>query len=508
MEFIKWSKKFLYQLSIQTKLVCIFMLTSLIAFGVTMYMHRNINHALTVIDNVYTSNAQLNEVSNALSGIQLSMRGYLDTKSSDSLNQYYMYEQRYKTLLAHLNNNVKDSDSAIMEKNIRGISETYQKLASEAVDAKRASNINKYKVSYDEAYRMFNYLNSYLFSLNNEQFKDNSASYVSLASSLQLLEQITTLVNVGVALFNILLIILLTRQITHPLMTLSGAANSVAEGDFEIPKLKVYSMDEVGIVTKTFNKMVVNLKEYIIKVKESMEAENEAKERELLMKTHLKDAQLKYYQAQIHPHFLFNTLNAGAQLAMLENAEKTYSFVQKMSEFFRYSMNTLNKDVCLEEEIELVENYLYIMNVRFAGEINFEKKIACDIEGVSVPGVILQPLVENSLQYGIRDISWDGNIILTVDKIEKGYKVCVIDNGRGIPPERLEEIMSGQLLPEDKQELSNGVGIGNVKERLELFYKTKNLLKIESSGENKGTCVTISIPQQGEINAKGSNADV
>ena len=499
MEFIKWSKKFLYQLSIQTKLVCIFMLTSLIAFGVTMYMHRNINHALTVIDNVYTSNAQLNEVSNALSGIQLSMRGYLDTKSSDSLNQYYMYEQRYKTLLAHLNNNVKDSDSAIMEKNIRGISETYQKLASEAVDAKRASNINKYKVSYDEAYRMFNYLNSYLFSLNNEQFKDNSASYVSLASSLQLLEQITTLVNVGVALFNILLIILLTRQITHPLMTLSGAANSVAEGDFEIPKLKVYSMDEVGIVTKTFNKMVVNLKEYIIKVKESMEAENEAKERELLMKTHLKDAQLKYYQAQIHPHFLFNTLNAGAQLAMLENAEKTYSFVQKMSEFFRYSMNTLNKDVCLEEEIELVENYLYIMNVRFTDEIHFEKEIGCDIQGIRIPSMILQPIIENAVQYGINNIDWKGKILLEIGQEEAYYYINVIDNGVGIETVRIKEILNGVVKTADNENTSNGIGLGNVIERLELYYQQQNLFAIESAGHNRGTKVSIYIPRTREV---------
>ena len=228
------------------------------------------------------------------------------------------------------------------------------------------------------------------------------------------------------------------------------------------------------------------------------------------MENSLKDAQLKYYQAQIHPHFLFNTLNAGAQLAMMENAEKTYSFVQKMSEFFRYSMNNLENDVYLKDEIELVESYLYIMNVRFGGEINFEKKISCDTEDVSVPGMILQPLVENSLQYGIRDIPWEGKIKLTVDQNAPrgGYRVCVIDNGRGIPAERIEEIMSGKLTATETDEMSNGVGIGNVKERLELYYKGKDILEIASLGENQGTCVTIFIPEKEETSVKGSTNNV
>ena len=498
----------LNHLSIRTKLIAIFLVTSVVAFLVTLYMNSNINEALKVIEQAYTSNAQINELSEALNGIQINIKEYLDTKGSDALNNYYSHEQEYRKLLEELNTQTLGADEAVMEKNINGLSETYLELANDTVEARRARNISKYRASYDSASAMYDYLNSYIFSLNNLQFKENSANYTVLASSLEFLAQTSTFINIAIAFFNILLIILLTRQITKPLKNLSKAANEVAEGNFENPDLEVYSMDEVGVVTNAFNKMRVNIREYIQRLTRSMEAENKAKEREFMMENSLKDAQLKYYQAQIHPHFLFNTLNAGAQLAMMENAEKTYSFVQKMSDFFRYSMNNLEKKVYLKDEIELVESYLYIMNVRFAGEINFEKKIACDIEGVSVPGVILQPLVENSLQYGIRDISWDGKILLSVDKIEKGYKVCVIDNGRGIPPERLEEIMSGQLLPEDKQELSNGVGIGNVKERLELFYKTKNLLKIESSGENKGTCVTIFIPQQEKINAKGSNVDV
>jgi Predicted signal transduction protein with a C-terminal ATPase domain len=501
-------QRLLYRLSIRTKLIAVFLVISIVAFLVTFYMNTNINEALQVIEQAYTSNAQLNELSEALNGIQINVKEYLDTRSSDALNSYYSYEQRYRTLLAELNADTLGTNKAVMEKNINGLSETYLNISNDTVEARRARDISRYRTTYDSASNMYDYLNTYIFSLNNLQFKDNSANYAVLASSLKFLANISMFINIAIAFFNILLIVLLTRQITKPLKDLSVAAGEVAQGNFENPDLIIYSMDEVGVVTKAFNKMRVNIREYISRLTKSMEAENKAKEREFMMENSLKDAQLKYYQAQIHPHFLFNTLNAGAQLAMMENAEKTYSFVQKMSEFFRYSMNNLENDVYLKEEIELVESYLYIMNVRFTGEINFEKRISCDIEGILVPGMILQPLVENSLQYGIRDIAWEGQIILSVDKGEGGIDIRVTDNGIGISKQRLEEIASGELLASDNQELSNGVGIGNVRERLGLYYKTKNLFKIESLGENRGTCVTIFVPEVKDKSTKGNIADV
>lgn len=492
------SKKLFYHLSIQTKLIAIFLLSSALAFGATMYMQVNINQALLVIERVYTSNAKLNEVSEALNGIQSNVKAYLDTKGSEALNSYYSYEQQYENLISELNADTIYPDGAIMEKNIRGISESYLELTNETVEARRARDITRYKTSYDSACNMYNYLNSYIFSLNNLQFKDNSANYTVLATSLESLGRITSFINISIAIFNVLLIFLLTRQITKPLKELSGAANAVAGGDFDIPELQVYSMDEVGVVTNAFHKMLVSIRKYIIRIKESMEAESASKEREFLMANSLKDAQLKYYQAQIHPHFLFNTLNAGAQLAMMENAEKTYSFVQKMSEFFRYSMNNLERDVYLKEEIELVESYIYIMNVRFSGEICFEKEISCGLEGIMVPGMIVQPLVENALQYGIRDIDWEGKIILSIRENGAYYVISVEDNGMGIEPSRLQEINDGKLKSTDNGELSNGVGLGNVSERLELYYREQSLFKIESPGVGKGTRVSLFIPKKNQ----------
>lgn len=143
--------------------------------------------------------------------------------------------------------------------------------------------------------------------------------------------------------------------------------------------------------------MIASIRTYIRQTKESMEKEQKMMERELLMETHLKDAQLRYLQAQINPHFLFNSLNAGAQLAMMEDAEQTSIFIEKMADFFRYNVRKNGGRALLEEELEAVDNYVYILNVRFAGDIHFEKMIDPCIENTELPSMILQPIVENAV---------------------------------------------------------------------------------------------------------------
>ena len=109
--------------------------------------------------------------------------------------------------------------------------------------------------------------------------------------------------------------------------------------------------------------MLDSIRIHIKQQRESIEKQAQMKERELLMETHLKEAQLKYLQAQINPHFLFNCLNAGAQLAMLEDAERTGVFLEKMADFFRYNVRKMEDDALLWEEVDAVDNYIYILNV-------------------------------------------------------------------------------------------------------------------------------------------------
>ena len=480
------------------RLIFIFLLTSMLSLAMSLYLNTNINRSLEQINTIYTSNNNLNTMTGTLDSLHDNILEYLEVKSTDSLNNYYYYEQQYRNLLSDLNHQVTDSTAGSMEKNIYNISQSYLTIADEAIEAKRARNTGKYRTAYNEATDYYNFLTAYIYSLNNQQFLANSRNYQSLEVSLRLIERMNTLVTIAMALFNIFLVIIMVNQITRPLLLLASASNQVAAGNFDVELPPVVSDDELGVVTLAFSKMVISIQEYIEKVKSSIKAEKEAQERELLMETHLKEAQLRYYQAQINPHFLFNSLNAGAQMAMMEDAEKTYSFIQNMADFFRYSMKSLNTDVDLQEEIELVDNYVSIMNVRFSGDIHYEKSIDCDITGVRVPCMIIQPAVENAISYGIRNISWEGKIRLEVHREGSEILIYVRDNGVGISSERLQDIRSGKTAHTSSDKNSNGVGLGNVQKRLNLYYNKENLFSIDSEGENMGTLVTIRIPVEEE----------
>lgn len=204
-----------------------------------------------------------------------------------------------------------------------------------------------------------------------------------------------------------------------------------------------------------------------------MEKEQEMKARELLMETHLKDAQLKYLQAQINPHFLFNSLNAGVQLAMMEDAEKTSIFLEKMADFFRYNVHKTEETATMAEEIAAVDNYVYILNVRFAGDIHFEKQIAAGVDDVRLPSMILQPMVENAVNHGIRNVEWEGHIWLDVSRDGTDVMISIRDNGQGMTQERICEVLEGRARETGSQSDVSGIGMDNVINRLELFSDRK-----------------------------------
>lgn len=469
----------------------------LLMLVINIILYSQINKTIRRMDTVYSSNVDLTELSDSLSDVQEALYAYLSVKTSDSLENYYKSEQTYRNLLENLGNQISSNPTMLLERNIRKMSESYLALAEEAVSAKRGRNVEKYKELYDSSQNLYSYINTYIDELNSQQFRNNSASYQTLREALEYLE-ISSLVLMTVMMgIGILMLFGITKGMIEPLTNLAETANLVGRGNFNVKMPPTDSLDEVGIVTRAFNTMVESLEEYIIRTTRSMEKEQQMMERELLMKNHLKEAQLKYLQSQINPHFLFNSLNAGAQLAMLEDAEKTCIFVEKMADFFRYNVKKGLEDASLEEELAAVENYIYILNVRFAGEIHFTRQADERIMDCRVPSMILQPIVENAVNHGIRNIDWEGCIHLEIMEEEGRIFIRIRDNGKGMSQERIQEVLSGQAGDGEEQSDSTGVGMNNVISRLELYYNQKNLVEIRSRGENKGTEVILKLPKTG-----------
>ncbi len=423
--------------TVQANMVALTILTSLIILTVNIVLFIYISRAINVINRVYSTNVTIGEMSDALGRVRGSMAEYLNTKSTDSMEQYYDACQQYRDYLSELSLDGQGKETSAILQDIQGLSDTYFSVTDETIQAKRGRVVEKYNAGYERSERIYSYINAYIYSLNNEQFKKNSEKYSALRALLRSLAAVTMSVIVAVALINILLTSVMTKNIMDPV-----------------------------------------------------------RQREIIMETHLKDAELKYLQAQINPHFLFNTLNAGAQLAMLEDAEKTSGYLQNVAAFFRYRIKGEEKETTLEQEISLVDNYIHILNVRFSGEIHFSKELDRDCLNVSVPGMILQPIVENAVNYGIRNIEREKRIVLKVERLPELIRVRVEDNGVGMSEERIKEVLAGVAGENPVMKDSNGVGIANVMSRLRLFYNREEVMHIFSEGEDRGTIVDILIPVQ------------
>ena len=481
-------------ISIRNKLLFIFLIPTIMLLSINAYINAEINTMIDDISGIYASNAMLNDLQISLTQVHRYLETFLDTRDTEAIEGYLRNQQEFSNILERLNGRLLDDDSMITQKNIRSISEEYIRTANRAVEAKRGRNVVKYKEYYDDADRLFSYINSYIYSLNSRQLQRNSQNYEALFTSLKYSETANLTILCMTSALVTLLVFLLTRGITDPLRRLAEAAEQVARGSLIAEVSGPVANDEVGIVTAAFNQMVVSLKDNMEQARQRIALESAMKEKQLLMEAHLKDTQLKYLQSQINPHFLFNTLNACAQLAMLEGADRTYTYVQNVADFYRYNVRKKDGVATLAEEIGLVDNYIYIINVRFSGEIHFIKEIEEGVTDVPMPAMILQPLVENSINHGLRDVEWEKKIWLSVYRENDRICVSVRDNGVGISPERTQSILNNGLNGDGLQEHTTGVGLRNVIGRLRLFYNRDDVMEITSTGSGMGTEVAVFIP--------------
>ncbi len=212
-----------------------------------------------------------------------------------------------------------------------------------------------------------------------------------------------------------------------------------------------------------------------------MKTLQEKKEKQKMEELNAK-AQLKLLQSQIKPHFLFNALNTIASFSR-KNPEKTRELIQNLSEFLRVTLKTAQTSISIEEELENLEFYLEIEKARFGDKLEFIQDIDRNCLKFKIPFMAIQPVIENSIKHGFHDDGRTLVIKLTITSKEKNIFIEIEDNGRGINPERLKEILNI-----DKE--SESIGLQNIIKRIKAMFKEKATIEIKSEPD-KGTKVEI-----------------
>lgn len=498
---IKAFQRFWDKNKIRKRLVLYFMLTTFIMAMTSFYTYYNARMLMVKMNGMFTSNVYLNDLYNTINKVQQNLENYLSTKHSDSLKEYIRNSDELKEKADKIQKDFSANENSLIIKDIKNMIDTYLHETDAAVSAKRGRDINEYITRYNEANKIFNYLNLYINKLNNGQFRENTERYMIVSGRLTFVQLLNISVIISVVLFNIVLILWITYKITQPIIKLSHAADEISKGNFDVEEVNVYTDDEISVMAQAFNRMASSIRLYIDEIKEKAELEGRLKEQEmqnLSMMAHLKEAELHALQSQINPHFIFNTLNAGAQLAMLEGADKTCFFVENVANLFRYNLKKLDKPVTLREEIKNINTYIYILKARFADRIDFFQDIDDSVLDVKMPCMILQPIVENAFIHGIGEMEMGGKIGILVSSKEDWILVSVKDNGRGMQEEQIKRLLEGDDTKTESEHIKSGhttgIGMNNVISRLRLFFNRDDVLEIFSK-PGSGTEMIIKIPR-------------
>lgn len=319
---------------------------------------------------------------------------------------------------------------------------------------------------------------TYQVSIDNSNWTMIGVSYLNSLDQLrrQLLELIAItglLILAGVTLLGRLLV----KRISNPLQELTIAMKDAEQ--FIPVKIDPESSDEVKSVVESYNDMLIRIKDLLEKLSIS---ENERKELEI-----------KVLMGQINPHFLYNTLDTIIWMSEFKENEQVIELTKSLAKFFRLSLSKGSNLIPLGQEIEHIKQYLFIQKQRYGDKIAYTIDIDENLLNYLVPRIILQPIVENSIYHGIKNLDGLGEILIQAHIENNQLRIVVKDNGVGYDLQKIKEIKNTEL---------SGIGIDNVVQRIKLYCGDNYGLTIDSI-ENVGTTVTLLLA----LNLEEENSD-
>ncbi|MCF0148044.1 MAG: sensor histidine kinase [Clostridium sp.] len=285
---------------------------------------------------------------------------------------------------------------------------------------------------------------------------------------------ILTLILVIIVSF--IIIYKLSVWITKPVINMKNIMKEVMNGNLNL-KVEVDRNDEIGNLEESFNNMIKWLEESIEEIKE------QEKQKRI--------AELSFLQAQINPHFLYNTLSGVRFLVSMNKNEEAEEMLFKFTKLLRNILPKASELITLQEEIEIIIAYIELQKIRYPNLFTVDISIEESIKNIKVPALILQPVVENAIFYSIDNEGKKGEIsIISYSKKEK-IIIDVKDNGKGMSDRQINNVFNNK-------EAINRVGLINVHERIQLNYGKDYGIEIISE-EGKGTNVKYILPKKEEI---------
>jgi two-component system, sensor histidine kinase YesM len=471
----------------RTKLIAFFLLATAITTLVGLYNYQSSRILMSDMTDLLNRTQEITTLYNELDEIQYYFEDYLSSRSSDSLQSFYDYSN---SIAEHNQTMVKDagySDRGIKIKNLSGMVTRYLKILDTTVIDKRNRKIDAYINGHNEAVKEYNYIGNYIEEMMSTDLSDSASKYIEIQKDIDNSTVINDILFGTTIILISIIIVLFSFEITKPISKLVSYAKEVSKGNFDIAITEEKTSSEIRILYRTFRSMTISIREYVNELHEKQRLErilSEEKLNNLKMKSALHEAELLALQSQVNPHFIFNTINIGAKVAMLQGDNVTCEYLENFADIFRYNLKGLDYNATLIEEINNVEAYLNLLKARFRDTVNYSLDFPEDenIRNFILPRMTLQPLVENAYIHGISKLEEGGVIELRVTSDNDKLYIVIANSGAEIPREKIKLILSRKYKKKNTQEKkghTTGIGIDNVLNRLRLFYEEKNVMDIK-----------------------------
>lgn len=292
----------------------------------------------------------------------------------------------------------------------------------------------------------------------------------------------TTLLIIGCGSVSLIFIYYFySKKSNQPIRNLKEAMESVQQGNLDT-RVEIRSNDEIGYLAQGMNNMTEKLQGHIKKV--------------YIAEIRQREAEIEALKTQIQPHYLYNTLDVIRMTAITNDDKETAEMIDGLSGQLKYLMGSARDMVALKDEIESVRNYFKIIHIRYENRFSLEIDMEDKLLDLKVPQLILQPVVENAVKYGLRPKEGEG-VVAIRGKIENGQlEISVMDNGVGMTPQRLSyvrELLGSEETVNHPKSKRASIGLKNVYDRIKLIFGEEYHIEI-SSFLDIGTIVKYKLP--------------
>ncbi len=290
------------------------------------------------------------------------------------------------------------------------------------------------------------------------------------------------LVLLGTVILLVVLSHFISKGISRSVVLLNMAMNRVQQGDYTA-RVEIVGNDEVAQLGQTFNKMTARISKLIDEIYETEE------------KKHQSD--MLALQAQINPHFLYNTLNSIHWMAVLHGFDNISKMVNALVQILRYSLNSTQFDTSVKQEVEMLQPYLFIQNVRYNNGVSFSSTVEPEAAECAIPRLLLQPLVENAISHGLRPKGGTGKVTVWCRCYTDLLLIDITDDGVGfadpVPEFEPYDILIERRRAGERPEM--GIGLENTNNRIKVHFGDQYGLLVRSR-VNEGSTVRVVLPLQ------------